>query len=589
MPAALADQIAAGEVVERPASVVKELLENAIDAKASTVVVEILDSEGFCIRVSDDGEGMSKEEALLCLTRHATSKLRTADDLWRLQTLGFRGEALPAIASVSELRLTTKRHGADAATHVWQKGAEVRAVREAARAPGTTVEVTRLFFNVPARRKFLRSKVTEVTHIMQACLRVALAKPNLRLKVLRNGRTSKEFLPAANMLERAELTWPGMSFDTVQEHREGMRVTAALAPPGNHRGGTAGLHLFVNGRSVQDRSLARAAALAYGQELPRGVYPRGVLAVEVDPADVDVNVHPQKTEVRFREPYRVVDEVTRCLAHALTPRVVAAPHGPERVAKEDGRGAEGSTERPIFARLSPRPYASARRTTRHPLVTGVYERGAEEQDVEKPRTEGRLHGKLKNGLLVYENRDGLHLIEPRLAQSDQLLSLFEEELALTGRLEGKPLLFPLRGVVSQEQAEALDQQRSVIQRLGVVFSLEDGSRLVIDALPGSHPRREPTEAVELLASAAERGLSNASAAERGLSNASAATAYLLEALSDVCTPNSASQLSIARCEALVKAASQAPRIHSATFPGVRTCYRFETACETTQQQTHQLR
>jgi DNA mismatch repair protein MutL len=314
---ALCDQIAAGEVVERPASVVKELLENAVDAGATRVQVEIEDGGCAAIRVVDDGSGMSPEDARLSLRRHATSKLRSFEDLQAIDTLGFRGEALPSIASVSRLRLRTRERDALSGLQLEVDGGDAPRVSEIGCAPGTTVEVRDLFFNVPARLKFLKSRPTESGHIAAVCTRVALARPELALTLTSEGRVVRQFARASSFSERVQSVCAGEMLVAFELEQAGISLQAALGAPERARNGAAGLHLFVNGRPVRDPSLARAVAYAYGSVLPPGKYPVGALRLRLPAEQVDVNVHPQKQEVRFRDGRAVFDAVTRMLARRL--------------------------------------------------------------------------------------------------------------------------------------------------------------------------------------------------------------------------------------------------------------------------------
>ncbi len=325
LPTDLANQIAAGEVVERPASVVKELVENALDAGATRVKVELERGGATLIRVTDDGAGMDEDDAVLALQRHATSKIRHKDDLFALTTFGFRGEALPSIASVSKLRLSTRARGAREGVEVLLEGGGTARPRPTGAAEGTSVEVRDLFFNVPARRKFLKSTGTEAAHVSEALLLAALARPDVSFFLVRDGRTAREWLRAASRRERA-----AQAFDA-SERLEActggagpMQLEAHLAPPERARAGAAGLHLLVNGRAVRDRALARAVAQAYGSVLEPGRYPVGVVYVEVPAAEVDVNVHPQKAEVRFADARALFDAVTREL-HAVLARAFSLP------------------------------------------------------------------------------------------------------------------------------------------------------------------------------------------------------------------------------------------------------------------------
>jgi DNA mismatch repair protein MutL len=325
LPTDLANQIAAGEVVERPASVVKELVENALDAGATRVKVELERGGVTLIRVTDDGEGMDEEDAVLALQRHATSKIQHKDDLFALTTFGFRGEALPSIASVSRLRLTTRARGAREGTEVLLEGGGVAHPRPAGVAEGTSIEVRDLFFNVPARRKFLKSTGTEAAHVSEAMLLAAFARPDVSFFVVRDGRAVREWLRVATRRERA-----AQAFDATERleacagERGPMRIEAHLGPPERARAGATGLHLLVNGRAVRDRALARAVAQAYGSVLEPGRYPVGVVYIEVPAADVDVNVHPQKAEVRFADGRALLDAVTHEL-HAILAGAFSLP------------------------------------------------------------------------------------------------------------------------------------------------------------------------------------------------------------------------------------------------------------------------
>jgi DNA mismatch repair protein MutL len=317
LPSDLANQIAAGEVVERPASIVKELVENALDAGATRVKVEIEQGGVAVLRVSDDGTGMDAEDAELALERHATSKITDKDDLFRLSTFGFRGEALPSIASVAKLKLLTRTRGSPEGTEVLVEGGGPVRVRPAGAAQGTSVEVRDVFFNVPARRKFLKATGTEAAHVGEAILLSALARHDVSFFLVRDGRAAREWLRVATRRERAAQAIDGERLEMCLGERGPMRIEAHLAGPERARAGAVGLHLYVNGRPVRDRQLARAVAQAYGSVLEPGRYPVGVVHVDLPPAQVDVNVHPQKAEVRFSDGRALLAAVTRELHQAL--------------------------------------------------------------------------------------------------------------------------------------------------------------------------------------------------------------------------------------------------------------------------------
>ncbi len=321
----IASQIAAGEVVERPASALKELLENALDAGATRCGVEIEGGGLTRLAVLDDGVGMSEEDARLSLRRHATSKLRTLDDLESLASYGFRGEALPSIASVSRLLLRTRRAESSSGVELRLEGNLEPEVRPVGCAPGTLVEVRDLFFNVPARRKFLRSAGTESGHLADVVEAVALSRPELAVTLKRDGRMVRQWLRVSDRRQRV-LTAFEEELAECRGERGPLRIEAYLTRPERARSGAGGLHLFVNDRPIKDRALAVAAAQAYGSVLERGRYPRGVIYLELPARLVDFNVHPQKLELRFAEPRAVSDALYQVLSAQLG-RGFSAPGG----------------------------------------------------------------------------------------------------------------------------------------------------------------------------------------------------------------------------------------------------------------------
>jgi DNA mismatch repair protein MutL len=323
----LANQIAAGEVVERPASVVKELLENAMDAGASRIRVDLEGGGLGRIRVTDDGEGMERDDALLALERHATSKIRVFDDLTTVTTFGFRGEALPSIASVSRFTLSTRTRASSEGTEIRVENDQVQ-VRPTGCAPGTIVDVADIFFNVPARRKFLKQPPTEAAQAGEAVLLAALSCPGITLILARDGKVAREFLRVETRSERALQAFPNERLEACGGPRGPMHIDAYLGAPERARTGATALYIFVNQRPVKDRRLARAVAQAYGSVLEPGRYPIGVVYVDLAPELVDVNVHPQKAEVRFADGAAVYDAVTRVLHGALAQAYAVPALGP---------------------------------------------------------------------------------------------------------------------------------------------------------------------------------------------------------------------------------------------------------------------
>lgn len=321
LPEILINQIAAGEVVERPASVVKELVENALDAGATRVDIDLEEGGVRLIRIRDDGGGIAPEELPLAVSRHATSKIASLDDLEAVATLGFRGEALPSIASVSRFTLSSRR-ACDAHGSALQiEGGKLGDVTPRAHAPGTTVEVRELFYNVPARRKFLRAERTELGHIEEWLRSLALARPDVELRVSHNGKPSRRYKPGDLYSDARLGETLGEDFAAqalrVDHSGAGLRLHGWIAQPHYSRASTDQQYLYVNGRSVRDRSVAHAVKMAYGDVLFHGRQPAYVLFLELDPTRVDVNVHPAKHEVRFRDSRLIHDFVYRTLKEAL--------------------------------------------------------------------------------------------------------------------------------------------------------------------------------------------------------------------------------------------------------------------------------
>ncbi|HKP74369.1 MAG TPA: DNA mismatch repair endonuclease MutL, partial [Longimicrobiaceae bacterium] len=336
LPEKLANQIAAGEVVERPASVVKELVENALDAGATRIEITVRNGGKTEIRVADDGHGMGREDALLAVDRHATSKIRSEADLAAIRTLGFRGEALPSIASVSRFAIETAEREGDG-TRVLVTAGQMAGVEDCARRRGTTVSVRSLFFNVPARAKFLRSTASENRAIGDVVTTLALAQPHVAF-TLDSGARDVLTLPAtATVAERVSALWGGDAADELIPvgHRSGhVAVTGLVQRPHSSRPGGRRAYLFVNGRAFADRALVKAVDRAYRTTIPQGVYPSLFLFLEVPDGDVDVNVHPAKAEVRFRDRIgveRAIEEAVRASLAGLesTPSIGARAQAEE--------------------------------------------------------------------------------------------------------------------------------------------------------------------------------------------------------------------------------------------------------------------
>ncbi|MFN2512654.1 MAG: DNA mismatch repair endonuclease MutL [Pyrinomonadaceae bacterium] len=359
LPDHVSNQIAAGEVVERPASVAKELVENAIDAGATRIVIDVESGGRRLLKVSDDGEGMVRDDALLAFERHATSKISTTEDLNSIATLGFRGEALASIASVARVELISRIEDAAAATRVVIEGGRIRDVKDAAHPRGTTLSVRDLFFNVPARRKFLRSEATETFHLTNLVTHYALAHPEIAFSLTNNGREVLRVAAAKDLRERAYQIFGSEFLDNLLEvsggHKHVALVSGYVSAPRDRRTSRDAQYLFVNGRFVRDQLIGRALSEGYRSVLPHGVYPAALLFIETPLEEVDVNVHPAKTEVRFRRVAAVADAVREAVRSALASagyvRLEAteasiSPHDERETDEAAAAVSAGATDRP---------------------------------------------------------------------------------------------------------------------------------------------------------------------------------------------------------------------------------------------------
>jgi DNA mismatch repair protein MutL len=479
----LASQVAAGEVVERPASVVKELVENSIDAGAREIRVEVDRGGSALIRVSDDGCGMSREDALLSLERHATSKLRTAGDLASIMTLGFRGEAVPSIASVSRFRLVTREHDAVAGTEISVDGGKVRDVKEAGCAPGTMIEAKALFFNMPARRKFLRAESTEAAHVEHQLRLHALAAPGVRFRLRRDDREIFDLAPAAKAVDRVrQILGTDLSRELIElplTHGNGMTVHGYVLPASHARKGRRHQYVFLNGRPVEDGVISRALAEGFRGAVADGMYPAAWLWIELEPNLVDVNVHPAKREVRFHKATDVRDGILEAVARGLRPRVeVAAPLEAER--REPGRAGV-------------MPAAQIHFHGQEPLLVGL----------EKPREmasvvanaalpmmpEFRMIGLLHHRYVLMESEDGLVLFDPKAAWD----RIFYEKLRHRegGVLETQSLLVPLLLELEPRDLDLVLRERMALMDAGIEVEAFGGNTLQIRSFPACLTVAEP--------------------------------------------------------------------------------------------------
>lgn len=494
LPDTLINQIAAGEVVERPASVVKELVENALDAGARRIEIELEEGGIRLIRIRDDGGGIPPGELPLAIARHATSKIASLDDLEAVATLGFRGEALPSIASVSRFTLVSRRNGSEHGAALQVDGGRIGEVVPKAHPTGTTVEVRDLFYNVPARRKFLRAERTELSHIEEWLRSLALARPDVELRVAHNGRPSKRYRAFSGAGGEGELASPDRLLETLGEEfakqalridhsGAGLRLHGWIAQPSYNRASADQQYLYVNGRSVRDRSVAHAVKQAYADVLFHGRHPAYVLFLELDPRTVDVNVHPAKHEVRFREARLVHDFVYRTLQGALAEtraglaaNVAPMPHGESGQAQprawtmpQSNLALRVDEQRAAYAALYSVP------------TTSLPESLPQANDSEAPPL-GYAIAQLHGIYILAENADGLIVVDMHAAH--ERIGYEKLKAAHDGEgLRTQPLLVPMTIAVSEREAEVAEREAATLSQLGFEVTRNGPQSLALRSVP----------------------------------------------------------------------------------------------------------
>ncbi|MCO4101609.1 MAG: DNA mismatch repair endonuclease MutL [Gemmatimonas sp.] len=513
LPSAVADQIAAGEVVERPASVVKELVENAIDAGARTVDITVEDGGRALIRIADDGCGMDPSDVVLALSRHATSKITTAEQLVGVRSFGFRGEALPAIASVSELHIETAPEDG-AGTLVRVAGGQLLDTRDAARRRGTTVSVHRLFYNTPARQKFLRGARSEWRAILDTMQSIATLRRDVHFVVRHDGKVALDLPVADTLRARLSALWGARElerFVDVDDVQGPVHVSGLAERPADVGTTTRRVLLIVNGRLIRDHGLVRAAEAAYKSTLPSGVRPSLVLQVRVPGGDVDVNVHPAKAEVRFRDRWPVERALEEAVRRALglfdasagvggwrtwAPRATVPAwrqdqHGIEPSALRIAKAHEGlfatrdelavapAFDTPPWEQMDAPSVGDGAPAPAPPAVP-------DPREASEPITVPPLM-QLRRTYLMFEHDEGVVLIDQHSAHErvlyEQFLGVLER-----GEAPSQRLLFPMTLHLGPDEADAFDASRDLFTQLGFEIDHFGGNTLLVQAVPMPHPR-----------------------------------------------------------------------------------------------------
>ena len=519
----VANQIAAGEVVERPASAVKELVENALDARATRIDIDIEHGGKRRIRVTDDGVGMSREDALLSLDRHATSKIRAAVDLQSVETFGFRGEALPSIAAVSRMTLETKGDSDEMGTRVRVRGGTITGVEDVPRRRGTTVEVSDLFFNAPARAKFLKAVGAEARAVSDAVSLLALANASVGFGLTSGGRILLELPPAADLTARVAALWGREAATTLialSTESEGFQVRGLIQRPDAAKSGFRRAHLFVNGRPFRSRILLSALDRGYRTTISERVRPWAFLYLRMPPGTVDMNVHPAKAEVRFRDDAAVEAFVEEAVRAGLTSEASAAtldtqlappkllvrepsPPRPDKKSEVESQTAlflSASAAMPS-ATVPPPGAAPSSGTEARPgssavgaVTFGVTGRGAAADEAsanpipvleERPRL-----WQVLNTYVLAETREGLIIIDQHSAHERILFERLSRAFEESGET-GQRLLFPLTIRLTKAEFEQVEALTDILNRVGFEVEGFGGNTIIVHAVPDPHPYFDP--------------------------------------------------------------------------------------------------
>jgi DNA mismatch repair protein MutL len=480
LPEHVSNQIAAGEVVERPASVVKELVENSIDAEATRLTVTVKNGGKSLISVADDGFGMSRDDALLALERHATSKISKAEDLYSIRSLGFRGEAIPSIAAVSRFTLTTRERSTLGGTQIEMAAGKILSVKDVGAPEGTLVEARNLFFNLPARRKFLRAEQTERAHIEHIVTLCALAHPQVAFRLVVDEREVFNLAPSAELQTRLHELYGGQLVEqliAVKSEKEDVSVSGFIGKPGVSRGDRRQQHLFVNGRPVESKGINFALLEGYHTALMKGQYPVTFLFIDIDPNLVDVNIHPAKREVRFRDEFAVRQCVIDAVRHAIEPKGTVRPLEVSAV----GRG-EPLARPPLVLRGAG---DSASRSYQQPTMTMPLHGEVAivpTQEVHTDEGAWRILGVIGQLYVLVESPEGLVLMDQHAAHERVLFEKMLKELA-SDSAPSQKLLLPLTLELDARDAVFLQSNLKTLHKLGIGISEFGDKTFLIDALP----------------------------------------------------------------------------------------------------------
>jgi DNA mismatch repair protein MutL len=505
LPDHMINRIAAGEVVERPASVLKELVENSIDSGALSIEIQLKGGGKRLIRVIDDGSGMDRDDALLALERHATSKLSDPRDLEAIATLGFRGEAISSIAAVSIFVLRTALENG-AGSEIEAKGGKIIGVQEAGLPRGTSIDVERLFFNVPARRKFLRTDGTELSHCVKLVTHCALSHPGIRFRLRHDDRQLLNLKACERRLERISELYGRSFIDKLlpfERSAPGVSVSGFAGRPADALPRRDKQHFFVNGRIVQDRMLSHAVAAAYGNTMPRGRYPAVFLFVELEPDLVDVNVHPQKSEVRFRHASALHDVVQGALSAALSHEAVVPDFTDLRPATTTPYASAVSQAVSSFLRTA--EPAAADRTAGWRGAPAVADRPSSEILDQRATPVAQY----RDSYIIAQDERGLVIVDQHAAHERVLFERYLRE-AERNDVEVQKLLFPVTVELAAHEYLLVENEAEELRRLGFLLEPFGGKTVRLDGVPAIASEVDPESLLRELLGEATRARSAAS-------------------------------------------------------------------------------
>ena len=474
LPEKTASQIAAGEVIDRPASVMRELIDNSIDAGADRIIIRMESGGKGLIKVIDNGKGMSRDDLLLCVERHATSKIETVEDLFSVKSLGFRGEALPSIASVSRMQITSRPHDEIGGFSLKIAGGKLISIYETGTPPGTIVEVRNLFYNIPARRKFLRGIKTETNYIIDTISRVSLPYPEIDFRIEDAGRTIMNFPASDKQIMRVSALMGrnvARSMVHAKEKHPDFDISVYLAPSDLAR--KKGDHLFVyaNRRSIRDRLVTRAVIEGYGQRLMKGTYPQAVIFIEIDPLKVDINVHPAKQEVRFHNPGELFKAIVSCIERTLTEHFHAITEPlpwdmPENMNRDFPAQAD-------IADPFPEYISSAQ---------GLKELPAKDSTGVMFRQGPQVIGQLGNTYILCQEKDGLIVIDQHAAHERIMYEKLKKSF-LGSRIEVQTLLTPYKLEMTVKETRVLLQKGPELSDFGIEIDHFGGNTFLLRSAP----------------------------------------------------------------------------------------------------------